>query len=233
MVGLLIQARDLQLAYPCGGEAVRALEGMDLDIPPGQYVILLGPSGSGKTSLLNLLGGLESPTGGTLRVGGLDMRTATDRTLAGFRNRKVGFVFQSFHLDERRTALENVLVPLYFGQTPLARGRRRAGDLLARVGLEGLADRPVSRLSGGQRQRVAVARALVCEPELLLADEPVGHLDDTTADAVMDLLAELHRERGLTLVASTHENRLLRHAQRVLEVRAGRLVADRMLAEAC
>jgi len=229
----LIHARGLQLAYPCAGDTVQALQDLDLDIPPGQYVILLGPSGSGKTSLLNLLGGLEHPSGGTLRVGNLDMRTASDATLARFRNHQVGFVFQSFHLDERRTALENVLVPLYFGEAPLAQGRRRAGDLLTRVGLEGMLDRPVSRLSGGQRQRVAVARALVCEPDLLLADEPVGHLDDTTADAVMDLLVELHRERGLTLVASTHENRLLRHAERVLELKAGMLVADRLLTEAC
>jgi putative ABC transport system ATP-binding protein len=228
----LIQARGLQLAYPGGDEAVHALAGLDLDIPRGQYVVLLGPSGSGKTSLLNLFGGLEHPSGGTLRVGDLDMRTASDPVLARFRNRRVGFVFQSFHLDDRRTALENVLLPLYFGDTPLSRGRRRAAELLERVGLQDLLERPVSRLSGGQRQRVAVARALVCEPELLLADEPVGHLDDATADAVMDLMAELHRERGLTLVASTHENRLLRHAGRVLELRAGRLVADRLLPEA-
>ena len=222
----MIQVRDLALEFRAGEDRVVALAGVDLDVPRGAYVALLGPSGSGKTSLLHLLGGLERPTRGSVRVGGLDLGTASDASLAEFRNRRVGFVFQSFHLDGQRTALENVVLPLYFGPLPVARGRARARELLARVGLEGLQDRPVGCLSGGQRQRVAVARALVCEPDLLLADEPVGHLDDETARSVLDLLAELHRERGLTLVATTHEGRLVRHAGRVVELRAGRLVAD-------
>jgi len=191
-------------------------------------VVLLGPSGSGKTSLLNLLGGLERPTRGTLRVGGLDLVGASDRELARYRNLRVGFVFQSFHLDGRRTALENVVLPLYFGQASLSRGRERATALLQRVGLEALCHRPVQGLSGGQRQRVAVARALICEPELLLADEPVGHLDDATAESVMDLMVELHREQGLTLVATAHDDRMLRHAGRILELSSGQLVADRI-----
>ncbi len=224
----MIQVRDLSLDHPSGPERIQALTGINLDIAPGECVVLLGPSGSGKTSLLNLLGGLERPSRGTLRVGGLDLVGASDLDLARYRNRRVGFVFQSFHLDGRRTALENVILPLYFGQASLTRGRERATALLQRVGMGDLCHRSVQRLSGGQRQRVAVARALICQPELLLADEPVGHLDDATAESVMELMIELHREQGLTLVATAHDNRLLRHAGRVLELSAGRLVADRI-----
>lgn len=224
----MIQVRDLSLDYPSGPERIHALTGIDLDIAPGECVVLLGPSGSGKTSLLNLLGGLERPSRGTLRVGGLDLVGASDLDLAHYRNRRVGFVFQSFHLDGRRSALENVILPLYFGQASLTRGRERARALLQRVGMGELCHRPVQRLSGGQRQRVAVARALICQPELLLADEPVGHLDDATAESVTELLIELHREQGLTLVATAHDDRLLGHAGRVLELSAGRLMADRI-----
>ncbi len=224
----MIQVRDLSLDYPSGPERIHALTGIDLDIAPGECVVLLGPSGSGKTSLLNLLGGLERPSRGTLRVGGLDLVGASDHDLACYRNRRVGFVFQSFHLDGRRSALENVILPLYFGQASLTRGRERARALLQRVGMGELCHRPVQRLSGGQRQRVAVARALICQPELLLADEPVGHLDDATAESVTELLIELHREQGLTLVATAHDDRLLGHAGRVLELSAGRLMADRI-----
>lgn len=223
----MIEARDLLLEYRSGSDSVTALEGVDLEVAAGEYVALLGPSGSGKTSLLNLLGGLERPTAGTLRIGELDLATASDVDVSRFRNEHVGFVFQSFHLDGSRTALENVILPLYFGSGSVARGRIRARALLDRVGLQGMHDRPVARLSGGQRQRVAVARALVTEPRLLLADEPVGHLDDATATSVLDLVAELHRERGLTLVATTHESRLLRHAGRIVELSGGRLVSDR------
>jgi putative ABC transport system ATP-binding protein len=224
----VIQVRDLGLDYPSGSERVQALTGIDLDIAPGECVVLLGPSGSGKTSLLNLLGGLERPSRGTLRVGGLDLVGASDLELARYRNQRVGFVFQSFHLDGRRSALENVILPLCFGQASLARGRERARALLQRVGLGELCHRSVQRLSGGQRQRVAVARALICQPELLLADEPVGHLDDATAESVTELLIELHREQGLTMVATAHDDRLMGHAGRVLELSAGRLMADRI-----
>ncbi|MGI5843653.1 MAG: ABC transporter ATP-binding protein [Candidatus Xenobium sp.] len=224
----MIQVRDLGLDYPSGSERVQALTGIDLDIAPGECVVLLGPSGSGKTSLLNLLGGLERPSRGTLRVGGLDLVGASDLELARYRNQRVGFVFQSFHLDGRRSALENVILPLCFGQASLARGRERARALLQRVGLGELCHRSVQRLSGGQRQRVAVARALICQPELLLADEPVGHLDDATAESVTELLIELHREQGLTMVATAHDDRLMGHAGRVLELSAGRLMADRI-----
>lgn len=224
----MIQVRDLSLDYPSGPERIHALTGIDLDIAPGECVVLLGPSGSGKTSLLNLLGGLERPSRGTLRVGGLDLVGASDLELARYRNQRVGFVFQSFHLDGRRSALENVILPLCFGQASLARGRERARALLQRVGLGELCHRSVQRLSGGQRQRVAVARALICQPELLLADEPVGHLDDATAESVTELLIELHREQGLTMVATAHDDRLMGHAGRVLELSAGRLMADRI-----
>lgn len=223
----MIEARDLGLEYRSGAERVPALTGVDLSVPAGEFVALVGPSGSGKTSLLNLLGALERAATGELRVAGVDLVSASDRELARFRNRNVGFVFQSFHLDARRTALQNVLVPLYFGPDPLKKGRERGRELLARVGLADMEDRPVLQLSGGQRQRVAVARALISDPGLLLADEPVGQLDDSTAASVLELLSELHRERGLTLVATTHENRLVRFADRVVELEAGRVIADR------
>jgi len=225
----LIQVRDLSLDHPSGPERIQALTGINLDIAPGECVVLLGPSGSGKTSLLNLLGGLERPSRGTLRVGGLDLVGASDLDLARYRNRRVGFVFQSFHLDGRRTALENVILPLLF-RAGVLDPRARTGDRAPPAGGHGGSLPPLrpSACPEGQRQRVAVARALICQPELLLADEPVGHLDDATAESVMELMIELHREQGLTLVATAHDNRLLRHAGRVLELSAGRLVADRI-----
>lgn len=223
----MIQARGLGLDYRSGEERVPALAGVDLAVAAGEFVALVGPSGSGKTSLLNLLGALDRPAAGELQVAGVDLVGASDRDLARFRNRHVGFVFQSFHLDGRRTALQNVLVPLYFGPESLGQGRERGRQLLARVGLSGLEERPVARLSGGQRQRVAVARALIAGPGLLLADEPVGQLDDATAASVLELLSELHREQGLTLVATTHESRLLQFADRVVELEGGRVRAER------
>ncbi|HXE71379.1 MAG TPA: ABC transporter ATP-binding protein [Candidatus Nitrosotenuis sp.] len=221
----MIEVAGVWLEHRVEGETVVALADVSLQVERGQFVALVGPSGSGKTSLLNLIGGLDRPTRGRVTVDGVEVSSTDDRTLAHFRNQRVGFIFQGFHLDPRRTALDNVCLPLYFGSAPLGQGRRRAAELLERVGLGPLAGRRVALLSGGQRQRVAVARALVNQPRVLLADEPVGHLDQETAAAVLDLLVRLHREEGLTLLAVTHHAEHSRLAQRVVRLEQGRLVA--------
>ncbi|MBI3923996.1 MAG: ABC transporter ATP-binding protein [Armatimonadetes bacterium] len=223
MSGKLIVCHRVELEYRSRDEVVPALKQVDLEVEPGQFVALVGPSGSGKTSLLNLIGGLDRPTRGSIEVAGLDLGKADDETLSQFRRKEVGFVFQHFHLHPDRTAIQNVVVPLYFHQAPMAAGMRRGLGLLRRLGLEGLEHRPVGRLSGGQRQRVAVARALVNEPRLLLSDEPVGHLDEESAAAVIGLMLELNREQGLTHVAATHDRALLKYATQVATMQDGKI----------
>lgn len=201
------------------------MEGVDLTVPEGQFLAVVGPSGCGKTSLLNLIGGLERPTAGSLQVGGLDLRQANDSALSHYRSARIGFVFQSFHLHPMRTALENTSVPLYFSQSPMKEGLDRCRELLERLGLGGMEDRPVSRLSGGQRQRVAIARALVNRPQIVLADEPIGHLDGETAGVVLELLSHIHRTENVTLLVVTHDLSILDVAERTVKMAAGRLVA--------
>lgn len=220
----LIELQAVGLEYSTGGHAVRALDAIDLTIDEGEFVALVGPSGSGKTSLLNLIGGLDRPTVGTLRFRGSALGTLDDEELSAYRSRQVGFVFQAFHLHPGRTALENISVPLYFSQESMKDGLKRGRELLNRLGLQGLEHRPVSALSGGQRQRVAVVRALVNRPALLLADEPIGSLDHESAELVIDLLLALRREEGLTVVAATHDDILMRHASRIVTMASGRLV---------
>lgn len=212
--------------HGASAEARPALRDVSLDVARGEFVAVVGPSGSGKSTLLNLLGGLDRPTAGTVRVGDLDLEVASDRALDQHRRTRVGFVFQSFHLNPRRTALENVTIPLLFGGVDQAEARRAALDCLEQVGLSEYALRPVSTLSGGQRQRVAIARAFVHSPSLLLADEPVGQLDAATGRSVVELLARLHRERGVTVLAVSHDSMVLEAASRTIRLLDGRLVAD-------
>lgn len=215
----LIACEAVEVRYPGN---VQALGPLNLSIAEGDFVALVGPSGSGKTTLLNLIGGLDQPSSGRLTVDGRDLTGLSDRELSRYRSTSVGFVFQSYHVHPERTALQNLLVPLYFTDQPLREGKDRARQLLERLGLKGMEDRPVGRLSGGQRQRVAIGRSLMNHPRLLLADEPIGNLDAASAQIVLEVMAELNRE-GLTVLTATHDPLLLQHATTTLTLENGKL----------
>jgi putative ABC transport system ATP-binding protein len=221
----LIEARDLVKLYRMGEETVHALDGVSFTIPRGDYCAIVGPSGSGKSTLMNILGGLDTPTGGRIVIAGNDIAEMDDEALALFRNQTIGFVFQSFNLLPRLTALENVELPMIYGGVLPKERRERAAELLTRVGLgERMSHRP-TQLSGGQQQRVAIARALAGKPALLLADEPTGALDTHTGAEIMALFRELNRE-GATIVIVTHDHDVAANARRTIEMRDGRIVAD-------
>ena len=213
----LIRTRDLVKEYRLGrGHAVRALGGVTVDVERGDYIALLGRSGSGKSTLLNVVGGLDRPTAGSVEVDGTNVATLSERALAAFRATTVGFVFQSFHLQPRFQAWENVALPLVFAGERRPERRRRAHELLDRVGLTERARHRPAELSGGEQQRVALARALVRRPPLLLADEPTGNLDTDTSKQILDLLGEV-REQGMTILLVTHD-------QELAAVRAGTIL---------
>ena len=217
----MIHARQLRKAYRNGANELRVLNGLDLDVRAGEFVAVVGPSGSGKSTLLHVLGGLDASYEGEVEVAGVRLNELSDVALARFRNRQVGFVFQSFHLIASLSALDNVLLPAFFDVEAVAGPRRkRAEDVLARVGLAEKKNRIPSQLSGGERQRTAIARALFAEPKLLLCDEPTGNLDETTGGEVIELFRELHRD-GLTILVVTHEDRMSTAAQRVLRLTGG------------
>jgi putative ABC transport system ATP-binding protein len=222
----IIAVRDLSRTYQAGDIEVRALQGVSFEIQRGELVAIMGPSGSGKSTLMNLIGCLDSPTSGSYRLDGLPVDLLDPPLLAAVRNRKIGFVFQQFHLLARSTALENVALPLAYrgGLSPDER-LDRAADALERVGLADRMDHRPHELSGGQQQRVAIARAVVTGPALLLADEPTGALDTHTSAEIMQLFEELNAA-GMTVVLVTHEPDVARHARRRLEIRDGRLVRD-------
>lgn len=223
---MLVQARSLTKTYPEAGADRHVLRGLDLDVREGEVLILLGRSGSGKSTLLNLIGGMDAPSGGTLLVAGQDIArlTETQRTL--YRRRQVGYVFQFFNLVPTLTVRENVLLPLALNGI---RDERRADELLHEVGLGDRGHTYPDRLSGGEQQRVAIARALVHDPPLVLADEPTGNLDETTATTVLQLLDKLVRQRGRTLIAVTHARELLSLADRALHLHEGRLEAETLM----
>ena len=210
---------------PTGIGTVSVLKGINLKIERGQAVVIVGPSGSGKSTLLNIIGGLDHPTKGQVLLDGRDLARQTDRELARIRNREVGFVFQLHHLLPQCTVLENVLIPTLAsgdGETP-GEVRRRAELLLDRVGLKDRMSHRPGELSGGQRQRVAVARALINQPKLLLADEPTGSLDEATSDEIAELLVKVNREEQVTLIVVTHSQKLAARIGDVMELRAGQL----------
>jgi putative ABC transport system ATP-binding protein len=225
MSDAVIQALNLQRAYPMGGEAVLALRGIDLLIRRNEYVAIMGPSGSGKSTLMNLLGCLDTPTDGEYWLNGQEVSRMSDEALARVRNREIGFVFQTFNLLPRATALHNVELPLIYAGVPAPERTRRARQALERVGLAQRASHRPSELSGGQRQRVAIARALVNRPSLLLADEPTGNLDSTTSDEIMKVFADLQTQ-GQTIVVVTHEPSIAACAQRLVVLRDGRVDSD-------
>jgi len=221
----VIQALNLRRAYPMGDEVVLALHGIDLLIRRNEYVAIMGPSGSGKSTLMNLLGCLDTPTGGEYWLNGQEVSRMSDDALARVRNREIGFVFQTFNLLPRATALHNVELPLIYAGVPAPERSRRARQALDRVGLAQRASHRPSELSGGQRQRVAIARALVNRPSLLLADEPTGNLDSTTSEEIMKVFGDL-RAQGQTIVVVTHEPSIAACAKRLVVLRDGRVDSD-------
>ena len=221
----LIRARALRKTYHVGDQVVHALDGLDLDIGTNEYVALMGPSGSGKSTLMNMLGCLDSPTSGTYALNGHDVSRLEDDALADIRNREIGFVFQTFNLLPRYTALENVALPMVYAGFSKAERISRAQEVLRQVGLGDRMDHRPNELSGGQRQRVAVGRALVMRPSIILADEPTGNLDSATSEEVMELFGDIQKA-GNTVILVTHEEDIAAHAHRVVRLRDGRVESD-------
>jgi lipoprotein-releasing system ATP-binding protein len=219
----LVSISALIKSYQVGSQAIHVLRGLDLEVETGEMVAIVGASGVGKSTLLHLLGGLDRADSGTVRIGDGDVTRLPDAELVAFRNRHVGFVFQFHHLLPEFSALENAEMPLRIARMPAAEGRPRARRLLERVGLGDRLDHRPGMLSGGEQQRVAVARALVMQPTLLLADEPTGDLDEETADTLHGLLRDMHAEFGLTSVIATHNPRLATACDRTLRLEGGRL----------
>lgn len=218
----MIRLKHVGKTYELGGETIDALDKVDFEIRRGDFVAIVGPSGSGKSTLMNILGLLDVPDRGRYLLGGIDVGTLPDNRLAAIRNEKIGFIFQGFNLLGKLTALENVKLPLGYAGVRAKEADARARNLLARVGLEGRERHLPSQLSGGQQQRVAIARALVCNPEIVLADEPTGALDSRTGVEIMDVFKSLHAQ-GQTVVLITHNPELAEEAHRVVRIADGRI----------
>jgi len=225
----VVDLGDLRKTYRSGSIEFEALRGIDIRINQGEYVAVIGPSGSGKSTLMNILGCLDIPTEGTYHLGGEDVSAMSEAQLAHVRNRRIGFVFQQFHLLTSLPAWRNVELPLIYAGVSRAERRERAVRALERVGLGDRIDNRPGELSGGQQQRVAVARALVTEPDMILADEPTGNLDSASTEAVLGLLDELH-QAGRTIVLITHEHEVAARAERNLVIRDGEITSDVMVA---
>jgi putative ABC transport system ATP-binding protein len=221
----VIKIRSITRDFPLGQEIVKVLKGIDLDIQKGEYVALMGPSGSGKSTLMNLLGCLDTPTSGYYELNGVDVSSMSDDALAEIRNKEIGFVFQTFNLLPRTTALDNVALPMVYAGAPKSKRHKRASEVLADVGLSDRMDHKPNQLSGGQRQRVAVGRALVNKPSIILADEPTGNLDSKTSLEIMQLFDDIHKA-GNTVILVTHEEDIAAHAQRIIRLRDGIIESD-------
>ena len=221
----MIEVERLFKTYQMGSQKVSALDGVDFRIEKGEFVAIMGPSGSGKSTLMNLLGCLDLPSSGIYRLENLDIQHLKSNQLAEVRNRRIGFVFQSFNLLPRATALENTELPLLYGRVP--KSTEIAFQALERVGLAHRAKHKPTELSGGERQRVAIARALVNGPAIILADEPTGNLDSTTGKEILNLFLELNQE-GVTLILVTHEQEIAQQAKRIMQMRDGKIIADRI-----
>ncbi len=227
---MLISISNLHKIYQMGEVEVRALDGVDLEVGAGEYVAIMGPSGSGKSTLMNLIGCLDTPTSGEYILNGKRVSDLDDTELAEIRNHEIGFVFQTFNLLSRATALSNVELPLIYARISARERHRRAREALEKVGLGDRAKHQPNELSGGQRQRVALARALVNQPSILLADEPTGNLDSRTSAEMMELFKELN-EAGNTLIVVTHEEDIAAHARRVVRLLDGKIVVDEKVGE--
>ena len=231
MTAPLIELKGITRHYGSGEALVRALDGVDLAIGKGEFVAIMGPSGSGKSTAMNIIGCLDRPTGGSYRFNGVEVGTLDQDQRAILRRHFLGFVFQGFNLLPRTTALENVELPLIYKGQPRAERRARAMDALARVGLQGREHHSPAELSGGQQQRVAIARALASEPMVILADEPTGNLDTKRSVEIMELLVQLNRDAGLTIVMVTHEEDMAAFANRLVVFTDGRVVRDEAVGE--
>jgi putative ABC transport system ATP-binding protein len=225
MANPLIQITNIKRDFVLGNEIVYVLKGIDLEINKGEYVALMGPSGSGKSTLMNLLGCLDTPTSGTYILNGKDVSKMHDDELAEIRNKEIGFVFQTFNLLPRTTALDNVALPMVYAGFSKSERKVRAEEVLKQVGLADRMDHQPNQLSGGQRQRVAVARALVNNPSIILADEPTGNLDSKTSEEIMKLFGDIHK-LGNTVIVVTHEEEVAAYAHRIIRLRDGLIESD-------
>lgn len=224
----VIEIRQITRDFPLGTEVVKVLKGIDLDIDRGEYLAFMGPSGSGKSTLMNLLGCLDTPTSGRYILNGKDASQMSDDELAEIRNKEIGFVFQTFNLLPRTTALENVALPMIYAGYSKADRIIRAEEVLTNVGLGDRMDHKPNQLSGGQRQRVAIGRALVNKPSIILADEPTGNLDSKTSVEIMKLFDDIHAA-GNTVILVTHEEEIAKHAHRIIRLRDGMVESDERL----
>jgi putative ABC transport system ATP-binding protein len=225
----MIKLENVSKTYYMGGEQINALSGINLVVEEGEMVAVIGPSGSGKSTLLHIIGGLDSPTSGEVTINGQKLSNSSDTELAHYRNRSVGFVFQTFNLHPTYNALENVAMPLIFSKVPRTERLKRASEVLETMGLSKRSSHLPNQLSGGERQRVCIARALVTKPKLILADEPTGNLDSKTGDLIIKLLQQLNREMGITLLLVTHNTDIAEEAPRTLFMRDGQIAEERKL----
>jgi putative ABC transport system ATP-binding protein len=223
----VIEMRNITRDFPLGHEIIKVLKGIDLNVEKGEYVALMGPSGSGKSTLMNLLGCLDTPTSGSYVLNGKDVSKMSDNELAEIRNKEIGFVFQTFNLMPRTTALENVALPMVYAGASKSDRTTRAKEVLTNVGLADRMDHKPNQLSGGQRQRVAVGRALVNRPSMILADEPTGNLDSKTSAEIMSLIDEIHAA-GNTVIVVTHEEDIAARAHRIIRLRDGMIESDKL-----
>lgn len=227
MANLVIRVSHLDKIYRTDDLETRVLSDINLEIGPGEFVAIMGPSGSGKSTLMHILGGLDSATNGTYFLDGSNVAELSDDQLASIRNRKIGFIFQAFNLLPRTSALENVMIPMEYGEIPEKEQVKTAKELLGLVGLADRMDHPPNKLSGGQQQRVAIARALTMNPALLLADEPTGNIASAQAEEIMEIFQKLNRE-GRTIVMITHEEDIARHAKRIVYLKDGMIESDKL-----
>ncbi len=219
----LVELRDVEKTYRLGKTEVHAIRGVSLDIEPGAFICIVGPSGCGKTTLLNMIGCIDAPTAGALRMDGRELGSLSDSEAADLRLDRMGFIFQSFNLVPVLTVVENIAFPNLLAGTPRREGRQRARDLAEAVGLAEQADLRPDALSGGQRQRVAIARALTNDPELVIADEPTANLDSETGEMVLDVMRAMHRGQQVSFVFSTHDPAITEYAERIVHLRDGRI----------
>lgn len=228
--GALIEMRQITKIYKMGSESVEALKAIDLSVGANEFVALMGPSGSGKSTLMNIIGCLDSPTSGVYMLNGVDVSSMEDADLANVRNHKIGFIFQTFNLMPRISALENVALPLIYAGMDKKTRIEKAMRVIDSVGLADRMHHRPNELSGGQRQRVAIARALVNDPAIILADEPTGNLDSKTSEEIMNILTEIHR-LGNTIILVTHEADIAEYAKRLVKLRDGRIESDQQFSK--
>ena len=222
----IIELKDVWKTYKVGSVKVNALAGITLTIKKGEFISIMGPSGSGKSTTMNMIGCLDIPTRGTIRLKGKDISKMTESELAQIRGKTIGFIFQQFNLIRTLTAKENIILPMIFQNIPSKTRNKKAEELLRMVGLKERANHKPTELSGGQQQRVAIARALANETEVILADEPTGNLDSKTGEAVMNFLDELHKKKGTTIILVTHDAEVARHAEKIIHIRDGKIINE-------